>query len=219
MTMRSRNLEDLEPQRCVLSPNDPRRLLWDVVLISVISFTGIFLPINWVYISIRSDNEIGILQIGIDALWLFGIFLNFRTGFIGVGGCLVLNPRRIAEKYARSWLAIDLLTSWPVILVPQTRAGRELAKVLYWVKLLRLFRLFPLFSKIRKEYRNAMLLPTKIVVVVFIFANMLASFWRLIRVFENFEEDKLMTSFDIWVSDIYYIFSTLTSVGYGGGFH
>ena len=98
-----------------------------------------------------------------DALFLFDIVVNFRTGVLRNDYIdeIILEPRLIAMHYIKTWFIVDLLSSIPVdyiFLFVDTgdhaggytiaRTGRAI-KVLRLVKLLSLLRLLRLSRLVR----------------------------------------------------------------------
>ena len=71
--------------------------------------------------------------------FVFAVFfsdcvLNFRTGYFGEGGELVMNPGRIALHYLRTWFLVDVLSTlpWEWAPPPTARIERPLLATARW---------------------------------------------------------------------------------------
>lgn len=195
-----------EPQkhRCfVLLPNEILRLIWDMVVICASIFIGVLIPIELAYFAQPSSGYNSLHAA--DVVWILDILLNFRTGFY-VRGRVVLDPYRIALRYARTWLGVDLLTAWPTVLAPS--GGVRIVLVL---KLLRLARLGSLFTRLQKEVRFS-LLPIRIILGVLLVSHVIACAWRVTHPRSTAKQDSV---WHLYVEDTYWVFMTVTTVGYG----
>ncbi|CAF1238832.1 unnamed protein product [Didymodactylos carnosus] len=157
--------ERLRQQRaghCIIHPCSNFRFYWDLVMLVLLITNVIVLPVAISFFSdeINSPKWI-VFNLISDMLFLFDIVVNFRTGILQNDFVdeIILEPRLIAKHYAKTWFAIDLLSSLPVdyiFLFIETgdgsyqlaRTGRAI-KVLRLVKLLSLLRLLRLSRLVR----------------------------------------------------------------------
>ena len=96
--------------RLVISPGN--RLVWvfDCLIIVCVLTTAIFTPMEVAY---RVDHILGRgVDIAIDVLYLVDMALQCVHGYQD-GGYPVLSLRRVALRYAHSWLLIDLVSVLP----------------------------------------------------------------------------------------------------------
>lgn len=206
---------DLEGSRFVLTPTAPARLLWDVLVTCTTIWTGFIIPVGVAYLDgadFLCRGFVGMVLLGIDGLLLCDIALNFRTGIMDRDS-LVLDPWHIALWYLRSWLVVDILCALPLVVA--TDAGM-LFPLLCALKLLRMIRLVPLCDKLQKEYGGGRF-PTVLKVggMVVWCAHVLACGWRLALTLEPGYDDKDLDAGDAYVSDLYWVWMTTTTVGYG----
>lgn len=210
-------LSTTRPTKRVLMPGCGPRLAWDILVMFVSIAVIIFTPMDLVYF-LQQGTEVLFLRLCllsvVDLLWILDILLNFRTAFLSQGR-VVCDLRLIAAAYARSWLIADVLTAWPVLLVP-TRA----LTVLRILKMARLVRVVHLVDGLQKELRSALLLPPlKMLLLGFLAAHLLACAWRLaqradVRVMEP-EAESASTCGDHYLLDVYWVMVTVTTCGYG----
>ena len=50
----------------------------------------------------------------IDAIFFVDIVLNFRTTYTTESGKLVVNPKRIAVTYLKTWFVVDCISFLPL---------------------------------------------------------------------------------------------------------
>ena len=55
----------------------------------------------------------------VDVFFILDIFFNFFTGFT-ISGKMIMDPRRIASQYIRTWFALDVIASVPFDLLVTT---------------------------------------------------------------------------------------------------
>ena len=54
-------------------------------------------------------------ELFVDAWFCVDLALNFRTGFVTDDGATITNPRKVARKYATTWLALDTIVGQTLI--------------------------------------------------------------------------------------------------------
>ncbi|XP_071964484.1 potassium/sodium hyperpolarization-activated cyclic nucleotide-gated channel 2-like [Antedon mediterranea] len=142
----------------VIHPCSNLRVYWDFLMIAILIINLITIPVS---ITFFKQEEIGLQWIVIncvsDTLFITDIFFNFRTGILNHDGneLVILDPKKIAKHYLKSWFFLDLVSSLPmdyIILLmgggnesiyKASRALRflRMAKLLSLLRLLRLSRL------------------------------------------------------------------------------
>eukprot|EP01017_Pseudomicrothorax_dubius_P024032 TRINITY_DN25575_c0_g2_i1.p1 TRINITY_DN25575_c0_g2~~TRINITY_DN25575_c0_g2_i1.p1 ORF type:complete len:141 (-),score=25.77 TRINITY_DN25575_c0_g2_i1:6-428(-) len=95
----------------VFFPNDPFRMLLNILGLVFILYDMIFLPMRisfqvplapWMYFA----------DVCINAFFIFEIVVNFNTAYFQQGN-LIKDRRRIALKYLRLWFWVDAIASVP----------------------------------------------------------------------------------------------------------
>jgi hypothetical protein len=76
----------------------------------------------------------------IDIWFLMEITMNFCTGFYEKG-ILIMNRRRIVQKYLKTWFAMDMISSFPFSILELANTGDSSTEALKSAKLLRILRL------------------------------------------------------------------------------
>eukprot|EP00929_Paragymnodinium_shiwhaense_P012184 TRINITY_DN11892_c0_g1_i1.p1 TRINITY_DN11892_c0_g1~~TRINITY_DN11892_c0_g1_i1.p1 ORF type:complete len:1137 (+),score=267.23 TRINITY_DN11892_c0_g1_i1:143-3553(+) len=198
---------------CIIEPQSPVRLVWDVIVIAVVLFSGITIPLGLGYLgnSAFTDGLTGAIFLVADIVWPIDVILNFRTGLI-INGRKIMDPRRIAREYARRSLTIDLLAAWPLMLTPEEGV---LGFVLRSLKLLRVVRLNNLFERLELEFRDRQFGPLKLGLFVVYSTHILSCTWQLAQQSDPHDRGSGMTWLDDYLRDLYMVLMTMTTVGYG----
>jgi len=160
--------------RCIIHPDRPMRLAWDLVAMFAIIYQAILVPYELafsqsgpsgeecIYNAIVGDQTdgatcvVGALNLVVDTFFAVDIMFNFMTGFHDKG-TLVLEPSKCAWNYFHTWFIIDVLGIFPWRYInpdsdSTTGAARllRLLKFLKFVRLLKLLRVMKLRSLLIK---------------------------------------------------------------------
>lgn len=198
----------------VLDPDSLFRLTWDALMIVNIVCAGVIIPLLVVYFdpppSPPGINDV--LVYCLDLMWLVDIVLNFRTGLL-VKGELKCGQGKIAAHYARGWLLPDLLGAYPLLLTEQGGTGFVVGCIL---KGPRLLQLLPRFRRLKQGFGGHAQVPLCILTMSFLAVHMMSCMWRTSLRWDNPNpEDAQDHVAEKYVSDVYFVTMTLTSVGYG----
>ena len=86
-----------------------------------------------------------VVDLSVDYLFLIDVVLNFRTAYLDENDNEITDPRRVAWRYATSWLFVDLVSSLPIDSMSsnwkKTGSVTRLGKLLKLSKILKVFRL------------------------------------------------------------------------------
>lgn len=213
--------EDQNDMRCYVMPNSSRLLLWDTLIIISTVVGGFVVPFGLVYHGVRDLTQSGsscFLHIA-DVLWALDIICSFRTAyFCEDTGQLVAIAYRVARRYARTYLAMDLVAAWPLAFLP-VDMGNGICYVFFAVRSLRLLRLGPRFAKLQRELRcegkQTGVLVVKVCITILLLSHTMACVWRVVQHADGVIDDQSASSWDLYVEDAYWVFMTMTTVGYG----
>ena len=154
------------PARFMLHPYSPLRIRWDVFTSLVLLVTAFLTPLRVGFAIADSDDDAALFGVDrvMDATFLLDLLLNFRTGFHGASGDVVMEPRNVALNYVRGLLTFDLVATMPWELVyrlarpadaapvlPGACEGDNLGSLLQLVdcvRLLRLLRLLRIYKRL-----------------------------------------------------------------------
>jgi len=216
--------DEVSLPRCMLAPHSRVQVVLASLMIVTIAYTGLLIPIALAYF--HSDGISPLLSTPMhfaDALWLVFVLIAFRSAIHDERGFVVVDARQIAMHYMRTWLLVDLLSAWPAFFFANGTAAYSTCLAL---KLLRTPRLVPLMSLLQKECRIQILSPLKWGLMILLLLHSMACLWRLVQcdiglhIVPGVDQrpDLYCEGNDWWhtyVSDLYWVTMTLSTVGYG----
>ena len=143
--------------KCILIPDAPGRLLWDLLVAVMILYYLVMVPLRLAFdntnpevAAIQTTGGFLIVEILFDLLFILDLPVNFRTAIKDTGE-LVTDSRLIAIGYCRGWFALDLISSIPTTLITMGGKGtggdiryNQIFRGLKWIKLLKLMRVLRL---------------------------------------------------------------------------
>eukprot|EP00927_Polykrikos_kofoidii_P071417 TRINITY_DN6767_c0_g2_i4.p1 TRINITY_DN6767_c0_g2~~TRINITY_DN6767_c0_g2_i4.p1 ORF type:complete len:774 (-),score=63.45 TRINITY_DN6767_c0_g2_i4:203-2437(-) len=92
---------------CVLYPDSPGRVSWDVLALMIVGADMILLPLL-AFHDFTKDNTMRLLDDFGCIFWTLDMLLSFRTGYLK-GSLVIVNGREIAMNYLRGWFIADVL--------------------------------------------------------------------------------------------------------------
>jgi len=103
----------------IANPNSKRRLVWDLLGMSVLCYDMVMIPITQAFtvdeeqVFIRTASRCTLI------FWTLDIVASFTVGYFNRLGQLVMSPFSIACHYVRTWLILDcllVLIDWAMLL-------------------------------------------------------------------------------------------------------
>ncbi|XP_017338965.1 potassium voltage-gated channel subfamily H member 6 isoform X2 [Ictalurus punctatus] len=182
-------------------------------------------------------NPLNIVDAIVDILFMVDIVISFRTTYVNHNDEVVTHPKLIAIHYIKGWFLIDMVAALPFDLLIFKSGSDETTTILIGLlKTARLLRLVRVARKLDRysEYGAAVLFLLMCTFVLI--AHWLACIWYAIGHVERpymktgwldnladqlgkYYNDSDATSGpsikDMYVTALYFTFSSLTSVGFG----
>ena len=97
----------------VLHPNGGLRQSWDAIAITLVLWLALSLPYRIAFVDTADPATLVAFDVFIDFFFLADIVLNATTAYT-VEDHLFYGRRQILVNYARTWLPIDIIASFPV---------------------------------------------------------------------------------------------------------
>ena len=222
----------------ILLPENRALKGWEVFIGLLLVYVALVVPVR-VCFDVEPDTVVEIVDLVVDALFIFDVVLNCITAYVNKDGTLVVDFLMILKHYARGWMFIDLLASIPLYSIVEGISGGEtqanrlsrlarLPRIFRLAKLLRLLKLLRVLRVIRymKKWEQTLGINVgvsrmmKIALVVCMVTHLIACLWYYLTLFER---ESWAVTYGVLDSDlytkylasIYWAFSTLTTVGFG----
>nr|ACX37089.1 potassium channel [Zygophyllum xanthoxylum] len=212
----------------IVSPYDRRYRSWGVFLVVLVIYTAWVSPFEFGFLT-KPEAPLSYTDNIVNAFFAIDIVLTFFVAYLDKKTyTLVDEPKKIARRYASSWLALDVISTVPSelalkILPPSVQSYGLFSMLRLW----RLRRVGALFARLEKD-RNCSYFwvrCAKLVSVTLFVVHSSACFFYLIAaryhdpkntwigsIMENFHEQSVWTSY---TTSMYWSITTLATVGYG----
>lgn len=138
----------LQLRRFIVSPYDPRYRLWEHSLVVLVVYSAWVSPFEFGFLQ-NPDGVLAVADNAVDAFFAVDIALTFFVAYADKKTHLLQDdPRKIAWRYATSWLALDVASTVPTelsrrILPPEIRSYGFFGMLRLW----RLRRVGALFAQ------------------------------------------------------------------------
>eukprot|EP00163_Fabomonas_tropica_P023159 TRINITY_DN40451_c0_g1_i1.p1 TRINITY_DN40451_c0_g1~~TRINITY_DN40451_c0_g1_i1.p1 ORF type:complete len:800 (+),score=93.72 TRINITY_DN40451_c0_g1_i1:114-2513(+) len=148
-------------KRGILHPASKIKQFWDLTVIAIVIYNVLLIPFR-ICFDYEARGALQVIEYTFDAFFALDILLNFRTAYMEREN-LVIDFKRIARHYLKTWFAVDFLSTFPfdiVIVVVLNSTGDEiendsvlrLPRLIRVLRLIRLMRLIKVF-KVTKSFR------------------------------------------------------------------
>uniref|UniRef100_A0A6N2ML93 Potassium channel n=1 Tax=Salix viminalis TaxID=40686 RepID=A0A6N2ML93_SALVM len=215
--------------RFIISPYDRRYRIWETFLVALVIYTAWVSPFEFGFLK-QPERPLSICDYVVNGFFAMDIVLTFFLAYFDKTSYILVDDRKkIAWKYATSWLALDIITTIP------TELARKISPVPFqsygffnMLRLWRLRRVSALFSRLEKDrnYNYFWVRSAKITCVTLFAVHSAGCFfyltaaryhdpqstWIRAALGDNFLEQSIWRRY---VTSIYWSFTTLTTVGYG----
>ncbi|TKY54907.1 Potassium channel AKT1 [Spatholobus suberectus] len=212
----------------IISPYDRRYRIWETFLVILVVYTAWVSPFEFGFLK-KPQAPLSISDNVVNGFFAVDIVLTFFLAYVDKTTYLFVDePKQIAWKYARTWLAFDVISIIPSELVQKiSPAPLQSYGLFNMLRLWRLRRVSALFSRLEKDrnYNYFWVRCAKLISVTLFAVHCAACFYYLIAAryhdpkktwigatMDNFLEHSLWTRY---VTSIYWSITTLTTVGYG----
>ncbi|MBT3272560.1 MAG: cyclic nucleotide-binding domain-containing protein [Spirochaetales bacterium] len=187
------------------------KMNWDLSVLIISIGAALIIPISVVFETTQRFLPLFATIISTGA-FITDIILSFNTSF-HFQGKIIQNRRAIAQRYLKSWFAIDLIAALPIGIIlslissPQ-ESGVQLLRVLALVKLFRIARTMQRIGG--RNINPAILRLFLLVFWILLAAHIVSCGWMYIR---SYSEE--MNPGDRYIDAFYWTITTLTTIGYG----
>ncbi|KAJ9167773.1 hypothetical protein P3X46_019369 [Hevea brasiliensis] len=218
----------LQLRRFIISPFDPRYRIWDTFLVFLVFYTAWASPFEFGFLE-RPTGPLAVIDNVVNAFFAVDIVLTFFVAYLDrVTYLLVDEPKKIAFRYAKTWLVFDVVSTIPSELVRSILPDR-LQSYGYFsmLRLWRLRRVSRFFARLEKHrnFSYFWVRCLKLICVTLLVINIAGCFYYRLAlsyydpektwigsVWIHFEKESLWARY---VTSLYWSITTLTTTGYG----
>ncbi|XP_015898998.1 potassium channel AKT1 [Ziziphus jujuba] len=215
-------------RKFIISPYDRRYRIWETFLVVLVIYTAWVSPFEFGFLR-KPEGPLSITDNVVNAFFALDIILTFFVAYLDrTTYLLVDDPKKIAWKYASSWLAFDVISTIPSELAQKISPKPFQSYGLFnMLRLWRLRRVSALFSRLEKDrnYNYFWVRCAKLICVTLFAVHCAGCFYYLLAAryhdpkrtwigatMGNFLEESLWIRY---VTSMYWSITTLTTVGYG----
>lgn len=219
----------------VMKPDTKVRLVWLLLQFLLIMYEIFTMPLYLAF-EIQPGRGLSIVILVVNVYFMMDILVTFFTGFLNDDGVLVMSPKKIAVRYARSWLVPDLIAGipWEWIGDRHFLQGRgatvrfvRMVRLVRVMRLLRLVRMKSLMDKLEmiiEAYRGITFIVDimRVMVILFAITHWTACMWYIVGVRDTRDitwVDTYLAEYSDtalrYVYSLYFTLMTMTTVGYG----
>ncbi|CAN8284269.1 unnamed protein product [Cochlearia groenlandica] len=224
----SRSSRDVSLRRFIISPFDPRYRAWETFLVFLVLYTAWASPFEFGFLQ-KPRAPLSILDNIVNGFFAIDIVLTFFLAFLEKATYLLIDdPKKIAWRYASTWLAFDVVSTFPYesfgSFLHESIQGYGIFSML---RLWRLRRVSNCFARLEKDKRYSyfwvrctkMLLVTLFVIHcgACFFYSIAAHYLDPSKTFmaltdENWKQSPLALRYN---TAMYWSITTFSSTGYG----
>lgn len=223
---------------CIILPSSKMKLVWDIFILMALLFVSILVPFRLAFYP-EDDFTTQIIYIFLDSCFFLDIIVTFFSATMDAKSNIVQTDKKeLAKQYLKFWFWIDVFAILPLDAIMKTGDANILirfAKIGKLYKLIRLSRLAKLFKLLKgsnavfSQLSSSMMLSSGVERLVFIgiFGTFFLHISSCLFIFlSDFDEDTdniwrfsepylYYDIFDLYVTALYYVITTMSTVGYG----
>jgi len=228
--------------RCLVSPNGTFKQTWNVLITVLMVYTATVMPFRFAFYETVFWDEWTVLELTMDLIFLCDVGVNFFSIYTKGNGYVVIDHKRIAVHYLKTWFALDLVASVPYTLLdlwksdttasqPRVNLFLRLARLPRMYKLMRLFRIAKVFKSTVTESESSFLVRlenylqvnsriyklVKFLGTALVAVHIAACVWYFIARVTDFSQDSWVVRFGlmeagVWTQYLAAFYWTLTTM-------
>ncbi|KAL7239791.1 hypothetical protein ACSBR2_005627 [Camellia fascicularis] len=224
----ARSNRSVKLHRFILSPYDRRYRAWETFLVVLVLYTAWVSPFEFGFLE-KPDTPLTIADNVVNGFFAIDIILTFFVAYLDKATYLLIDDRKkIAWKYASTWLVFDVISTIPSELARKISPSPLQSFGLFnMLRLWRLRRVSALFARLEKDrkFNYFWVRCAKLICVTLFAVHCAACFYYLLAArYHDPSRTWIGASMDdflhqsLWiryVTSIYWSITTLTTVGYG----
>ncbi|KAK7351400.1 hypothetical protein VNO77_10830 [Canavalia gladiata] len=210
----------------IISPYNYRYRVWETFLVFLVFYTAWVCPYEFGFLN-EPTVPLAITDNVVNAFFAIDIVLTFFVAYLDKGTYLLVDqPKFIAFRYAKTWLAFDVISTIPSELA-RSILPRPLKTYGYFnmLRLWRLRRVSAMFARLEKDrnYNYFWVRCSKLICVTLFSVHFAACFFYFLAVNHDKKttwlslpnDDNQKNLWNLYVTSMYWSIVTLSTVGYG----
>lgn len=172
-------LSEIVEESCIPIINDMNKLklVWDMFILVLAVLTSF--AVGFEFVLINTLNNLTWYEWATtlaDVIFLFDIFIQFRTTYFSVEGEEVRDAKKIAKRYMKGMFMIDLIAT-----IPWARTNIRALTLLKIFKVTRITRFTKVIQKLElREDQKAMVKIFKLILTLLLIMHIIGCIWFLI---------------------------------------
>ena len=225
--------------KCIFNPNCRFKIIWNILIMFLLLYTATVLPYRVCFNQLQS-SEWMLADMIIDIIFLSDVVINFNTAQVSISERLIYSRKEIAKSYLKSWFFVDFFSSIPIDFIISNNHSSSAYNKFFRIfrvsriyRIIKILRLLKLMRFLKSEYLSSMALKSKFDSTLARILGFIASLAVIVHIsgciwhyLSSIEDEKVNSwifrykmddknDFDVYVMSIYFVFTTLTTVGYG----
>ena len=133
----------------IILPDDKFKHIWDIIITLLLLFSAIVTPFRIAFYDYDSIEWL-VLDLIVDIFFAFDIICNFITAYFDSEENLIIDRKKIACTYLKTWFTIDFVSIIPISLIMNSQ--RDYTSLARLARLPRLYRLIKMAKYIYTIY-------------------------------------------------------------------
>lgn len=227
---------------CLLLPKYKFKKVWNNIIFLLLLWTVTVMPYRLCFLDTIGDVMFSI-ELLIDSLFLTDVILNFNLCYYDQSNQLVVSRKLIAKRYLKTWFVVDFLGCFPFQLISTDenadsnteyskflrifRFSRftKIFKIVRLLKMVRIFRSKSFVNQFTERVKGNYAISRMIysISVVLLLIHLASCLWYYAAKLDNEGNETWVYRHNIeqlptwqkYLTSLYWVSSTLTTVGYG----
>lgn len=228
--------------RFILHPHSKAKIFWNLLVAFTLIYTSFISSFTMAFIETPQFSIWEIIDLLLDFIYFLDFLVNLNSAYFDSSGELISSRRKIMFTYLKSWMIVDILSFIPFSLITlQTDVNtKNTNKFVRFIKLPRLYKLFKMTRLLKllnskktqevfirmQDFLSIKHSATRFfisIMSILIAVHISSCIWYFTAKIDDFSPDTWVVRYDyqdadiftLYITCLYWSFTTLTTVGYG----
>lgn len=231
------DIEQIEPY--MFHPDKAFKSFWNTIVSFLLLYTASIMPLTMAFFETDTEDAWFYLDIIFNCLFFADILITFNSAYYDNCGVLVSDRKTVSFRYLKSWFFIDFFSCVPFNLFSGANEQNfnSLLRLARLPRLAKLLRLSRLLKVLKSNSRNSFMskiedklnIKTSVMrlfqgfMTAIILVHLMACLWFYSAKYQDFDVNTWVVHFgyidmsigSLYLRSIYFIMTTLSTVGYG----